>query len=109
MCGIIGYIGKQKAASILIEGLKRLEYRGYDSAGLSVISREFGVETIKAVGKVANLENKINGRDIGGTAGIAHTRWRRMANLAIKIPIRIPIAGKIFFWCITALLKIIKN
>ena len=75
MCGIIGYIGKQKAASILIEGLKRLEYRGYDSAGLSVISREFGVETIKAVGKVANLENKINGRDIGGTAGIAHTRW----------------------------------
>jgi glucosamine--fructose-6-phosphate aminotransferase (isomerizing) len=88
MCGIVGYIGKQKAAPILIEGLKRLEYRGYDSAGLSVMSPlrqvkgeasdniSLGtVKTVKAVGKVVNLENKINGKDIPGTIGIAHTRW----------------------------------
>ncbi|MDO8529499.1 MAG: glutamine--fructose-6-phosphate transaminase (isomerizing) [bacterium] len=78
MCGIVGYIGKQKAAPILIEGLKRLEYRGYDSAGLSVINKQEkvnSIETIKSVGKVANLENKLNGKDIKGTIGIAHTRW----------------------------------
>ncbi len=86
MCGIVGYIGKQKAAPILIEGLKRLEYRGYDSAGIAVV---FGSKIFesKAVGKVAELENKINGlpaslrealqagKEISGTCGIAHTRW----------------------------------
>jgi len=74
MCGIVGYIGKQKAVPILIEGLKRLEYRGYDSAGISVLNEE-KVATFKAVGKVANLENKISGKNIDGTVGIAHTRW----------------------------------
>ena len=74
MCGIIGYIGKQKSAPILIEGLKRLEYRGYDSAGLSVVGKN-NIVTIKAVGKVANLENKVGDKNIAGTAGIAHTRW----------------------------------
>lgn len=74
MCGIVGYIGKQKAAPILIEGLKRLEYRGYDSAGLAVVNGGKIFET-KAVGKVAELENKINGKDISGNVGIAHTRW----------------------------------
>jgi len=74
MCGIIGYIGKQKAAPILIEGLKRLEYRGYDSAGLSVI--EGGkIINFKAAGKVSQLENKINEKNISGMLGIAHTRW----------------------------------
>lgn len=74
MCGIIGYIGNQRAVPILIEGLKRLEYRGYDSAGISVF--ESGkIATFKSVGKVSNLENKINSRDILGTLGIAHTRW----------------------------------
>lgn len=74
MCGIVGYIGKQKATPILIEGLKRLEYRGYDSAGLAVVNGGKIFES-KAVGKVAELENKINGRDIFGNVGIAHTRW----------------------------------
>ena len=74
MCGIVGYIGKQKAAPILLEGLKRLEYRGYDSAGLSVIGKN-KIINIKAVGKVTELENKIGGRNISGTVGIAHTRW----------------------------------
>lgn len=78
MCGIIGYIGKQKAAPILIEGLKRLEYRGYDSAGFAVLQNKKAgknIVTIKATGKVSALEGKVGGKDIAGTAGIAHTRW----------------------------------
>ena len=78
MCGIIGYIGKKKAVPILIEGLKRLEYRGYDSAGFAVIQNKksaIDILCVKATGKVANLENKINGKDIIGSIGIAHTRW----------------------------------
>lgn len=74
MCGIVGYIGKQKAAPILVEGLKRLEYRGYDSSGLSIVDKE-GLFTVKSVGKVQELANKINGREILGEVGIAHTRW----------------------------------
>ncbi|MFA7209537.1 MAG: glutamine--fructose-6-phosphate transaminase (isomerizing) [Parcubacteria group bacterium] len=74
MCGIVGYIGKQKAAPILIEGLKRLEYRGYDSAGIAILDGKKGFMA-KAVGRVANLEDKIEGRDVSGTVGIAHTRW----------------------------------
>ncbi len=74
MCGIVGYIGKKRAVPILIEGLKRLEYRGYDSAGLAVIQNK-NILCLKETGKVANLENKINGEDIIGSIGIAHTRW----------------------------------
>jgi len=74
MCGIVGYIGKREALPILMDGLKRLEYRGYDSAGFSVANGDRTV-TEKAVGKVAELENKINGKDIPGNLGIAHTRW----------------------------------
>lgn len=74
MCGIVAYIGKNKALPILMDGLKRLEYRGYDSAGISVMD-EGKITTEKAVGKVAELENKINGREIAGYLGIAHTRW----------------------------------
>lgn len=74
MCGIVGYIGKQKAAQILIEGLKRLEYRGYDSAGIAVLDGEKG-SLFKSVGKVASLEDKIGDRIVPGTIGIAHTRW----------------------------------
>ncbi|MFA5926346.1 MAG: glutamine--fructose-6-phosphate transaminase (isomerizing) [Parcubacteria group bacterium] len=74
MCGIVGYIGKKEAMPILMDGLKRLEYRGYDSAGLSVLDGN-KVITEKAVGKVVELENKINGLDIRGHVGIAHTRW----------------------------------
>lgn len=74
MCGIVAYIGKNKALPILMDGLKRLEYRGYDSAGISVMD-EGKIVTEKAVGKVVELENKINGREIAGNLGIAHTRW----------------------------------
>ncbi|MBL8886792.1 MAG: glutamine--fructose-6-phosphate transaminase (isomerizing) [Phycisphaerales bacterium] len=75
MCGIVAYIGTKPAQSYLIEGLKRLEYRGYDSAGLAVLEQG-KLNVVKAVGRVANLEDKIE--DLGGfrgTIGIAHTRW----------------------------------
>ncbi len=76
MCGIVCYAGRQNAAPILLEGLKRLEYRGYDSAGIAVIDPESGTDTlVKSVGKVAELEKRIHRQNIPGTYGIAHTRW----------------------------------
>ncbi|MDE2752834.1 MAG: glutamine--fructose-6-phosphate transaminase (isomerizing), partial [Gemmatimonadota bacterium] len=74
MCGIIGYVGPRPAGPILLEGLKRLEYRGYDSAGLAVLeSRRLAVE--KRPGKIAELEDALDGRLPVGGCGIAHTRW----------------------------------
>jgi glucosamine--fructose-6-phosphate aminotransferase (isomerizing) len=74
MCGIVCYVGKNKATPILMEGLKRLEYRGYDSAGLAVQDGNH-IDYYRAVGKISELEKKINGLEINGTSGIAHTRW----------------------------------
>lgn len=74
MCGIVGYIGKQKATPILLDGIKSLEYRGYDSAGIAVVDSA-GVQSEKAVGRVFNLENKIKSQDFSGNLGIIHTRW----------------------------------
>jgi len=75
MCGIVGYIGKRQAYPILVKGLKRLEYRGYDSAGLALITGNSGLQVYKTKGKVADLEKYVEGKDITGTIGIAHTRW----------------------------------
>lgn len=72
MCGIIGYVGEKPAASILIDSLKKLEYRGYDSAGICVLNDS--LKTYKTTGKIADLES-ILPQDIGGTIGIGHTRW----------------------------------
>ena len=75
MCGIVGYVGNEHAASILLEGLKKLEYRGYDSAGIAVINNK-EINMIKASGKIKNLcEKTDDGKSISGTIGIAHTRW----------------------------------
>ena len=74
MCGIVGYVGPRVATPLLIEGLKRLEYRGYDSAGVAVMNGK-GVETRKAAGKIARLEQVLAGEPVHGTLGIAHTRW----------------------------------
>ena len=73
MCGIVAYIGKQEAYPILIKGLKRLEYRGYDSAGISLINS--GLNVYKCKGKVSDLEAFAEGKDISGSIGIGHTRW----------------------------------
>ncbi len=74
MCGIIGYVGKQKAAPFILEGLKRLEYRGYDSAGVAIFQNgSFSV--LKKIGRVANLELEVAKVNLGGTYGIGHTRW----------------------------------
>ena len=75
MCGIVGYIGSKQAYPILIKGLKRLEYRGYDSAGVGLISHEFKLNVYKAKGKVSNLEDTASQKDTSGHTGIAHTRW----------------------------------
>src|ERR1043165_8892871 len=74
MCGIVGYVGGKTASPLLIEGLKRLEYRGYDSAGIAM-SNGNGLETRKAKGKISQLEGVMNGSPVHGTIGIAHTRW----------------------------------
>ena len=74
MCGIVGYVGKQKAAPLIMEGLKRLEYRGYDSSGVAVL--QGGVfDVVKKVGRVANLEKEAAKHKLTGTFGIGHTRW----------------------------------
>ena len=75
MCGIVGYIGARNAYPILIEGLKRLEYRGYDSAGVALINGEGTMNIYKEKGKVSNLEAIASQRDTSGCIGIAHTRW----------------------------------
>lgn len=76
MCGIIGYIGKNNTVPILIEGLKRLEYRGYDSAGISIVDENNNIKIVKKIGKIENLEKALRAQaGISGFCGIAHTRW----------------------------------
>jgi glucosamine--fructose-6-phosphate aminotransferase (isomerizing) len=74
MCGIVGYIGKKKAAPILINGLKKLEYRGYDSSGVALFD-EGHLSVIKCKGRLSALEEKLGNTNIGGNIGIGHTRW----------------------------------
>ena len=75
MCGIVGYVGKKEAFPILIKGLRRLEYRGYDSAGVALINDQGELNVYKSKGKVDNLCEYTSDKDISGTIGIAHTRW----------------------------------
>lgn len=75
MCGIVGYIGTQEAYPILIKGLHRLEYRGYDSAGVAILNNAGDLNVFKTKGKVENLEKYCQGKDVSGSIGIAHTRW----------------------------------
>ena len=74
MCGIVGYIGKRNVVPILIAGLKRLEYRGYDSAGLALLESD-NLKVAKEAGKISKLEEVINQNEYTSTAGIGHTRW----------------------------------
>ena len=74
MCGIVGYIGKQNAVPILLEGLRRLEYRGYDSAGIATSTRN-GIQVLKKTGRLHNLQKSVGAMSQETHAGIGHTRW----------------------------------
>ncbi len=74
MCGIVGYVGKQDAVPLILEGLRRLEYRGYDSSGIAILQGH-KIEVRRSVGKLANLTNMLNGQGLRGTLGVGHTRW----------------------------------
>lgn len=76
MCGIVGYAGREQAAPILLDGLERLEYRGYDSAGIAVLSESAGLQVKKAKGRLKVLSAMIDGgRSVDGFIGVGHTRW----------------------------------
>src|SRR3954468_5461058 len=75
MCGIVAYIGKRQAYPVLIKGLQRLEYRGYDSAGVALINKKGDLNVYKKKGKVSELVNFVKDQDTTGNVGIGHTRW----------------------------------
>ena len=77
MCGIVGYVGQQEAAPILLDGLRRLEYRGYDSAGVAFFGESGELIRVKAAGRLANMEEKLKSQPgtSGSHCGIGHTRW----------------------------------
>ena len=75
MCGIVGYIGGRQACPVLVKGLRRLEYRGYDSAGVALVGDDGNLNVYKCKGKIDALEHFLADKDTAGTIGIAHTRW----------------------------------
>ena len=75
MCGIVGYVGPRQALDVVIEGLRRLEYRGYDSAGIAIIASDGPLQIAKKAGRIENLDKELTGRTIIGTTGMGHTRW----------------------------------
>ncbi|PXA04731.1 glutamine--fructose-6-phosphate transaminase (isomerizing) [Coraliomargarita sinensis] len=80
MCGIVGYVGRERAGSVMLDGLKRLEYRGYDSAGM-VVAMPDGFEQVKRTGRVKALEEALSEAQLGGNLGISHTRWATHGNV----------------------------
>src|SRR5712671_2664656 len=74
MCGIVGYVGSRDAVPVIVEGLRRLEYRGYDSAGVAVV-RDGTLQRRRSVGKLCNLEDSLRAEPLAGAFGIGHTRW----------------------------------
>ena len=86
MCGIIGYIGNREAYPILVQGLHRLEYRGYDSSGVALVDPSGELRIYKSKGKVDELERFARSKELGGTIGIAHTRWATHARQATSTP-----------------------
>ena len=87
MCGIIGYVGSREAHPLLLQGLERLEYRGYDSAGIALIEAE-GLDYVRAVGNLDQLKAATGLDDSASTTGVGHTRWRRTARSRSRTHIR---------------------
>ncbi|MCB1228388.1 MAG: glutamine--fructose-6-phosphate aminotransferase, partial [Verrucomicrobiales bacterium] len=75
MCGIVGYIGNRQASPILLDGLRRLEYRGYDSAGLALLGEDQELQIVKRAGRIDNLRKAVAETNPQGSTGISHTRW----------------------------------
>ena len=109
MCGIIGFAGKQdQAAPILLDGLERMEYRGYDSAGIAVRSEKEGLQVRKTKGRLQALSNLTHGgADLAGTLGIGHTRWATHGEPNDANATLMSVKTAASPWSITALLKII--
>jgi glucosamine--fructose-6-phosphate aminotransferase (isomerizing) len=100
MCGIVGYVGPKKVVPVIIEGLRRLEYRGYDSAGIAVGKPGNTIlEIRRAPGKLGNLEEVLREHPLDGTFGIGHTRW---AGPRRRTRIPIATARGVSSWCTTA-------
>ena len=103
MCGIVGYIGNKNAVPILLRGLERLEYRGYDSAGVAVYSeKEKEIIVCKTKGRVENLETKLYDNPIKGRIGIGHTRWATHGIPPTQTHTLISANRAKWRWCITA-------
>src|SRR6185312_3180509 len=75
MCGIVGYVGNKQVVPLIIDGLRKLEYRGYDSAGIAVVDENHELQIERAEGKLRNLEEVLRQKTLGGTYGVGHTRW----------------------------------
>ncbi|MBC8100759.1 MAG: glutamine--fructose-6-phosphate aminotransferase, partial [Armatimonadetes bacterium] len=75
MCGIVGYVGAQDATPLILDGLGRLEYRGYDSAGIAVMGSDGAIQVRRAAGKLAALRQRVQAERLSGSIGIGHTRW----------------------------------
>lgn len=106
MCGIVGYIGNNQAAPFLLDGMSKLEYRGYDSAGIAVYEK--GKITVeKCVGRLDSLRQKLDGHMPEGTMGIGHTRWATHGRRPTVILIRTLMPAGSLLLCIMVLLKII--
>ena len=109
MCGIVAVTGYKKALPLLINGLEKLEYRGYDSAGIAIINSETNcISCNKAEGKLKNLKNNLNNHNIPGTVGIGHLDGQLTENLRLKMHILILIVQKPLRLFKMALLKISK-
>jgi glutamine---fructose-6-phosphate transaminase (isomerizing) len=106
MCGIVGYIGKRDAVPILMEGLRRLEYRGYDSAGIAVV-RTGELRLVKCQGRVRDLESNVPNR-FRGSPGIAHTRWATHGEPSDRTHIRTAMRPTVSRWFITVSSRMLR-
>ena len=107
MCGIVGYIGNKNVFPLLLNGLKRLEYRGYDSAGIALWGQNLRI--YKKKGKVTDLEEYCSDKDVTGTLGIGHTRWATHGEPSDRNAIRIPPGTASSPWSITGSLRTTPN